>query len=279
MIIDCRVRPPMKSYVNMNLYRECVTQSWADNFCMKIPPSVVKRDPKLMFEEMDEAGIDMAVTTGRQSRIHGSIPNSEIVEIVKQYPRMIGIAGLDANWPTSRAVDEIDEFVINGPLKGVGLEPGAAEFPMHTDDPRLYPVYQYCSDHDLPVFIMAGGGQGPDLTYSMPDHIGRVCRDFPKLTVVNTHGGYPWVPQILFQAMMCPNMYIAPDMYTYNMPGAEQYAVASHGILRERFIFGTGYPFIPFKPAVELFKKMGFAEEYMDNFLYKNIARVLKLDV
>lgn len=280
MIIDSRIRPPMKSFLNANLYRPTVTQPWADNFQMTIPESVVKRDPELMFKEMDEAGVDMGVITGRQSGVHGRIPNEEIIEIVRQYPkRFIGIAGIDANWTTAKAIEEIEKTVINGPLKGIGLEPGICDMPMHTDDARLYPLYEYCQKHDLPVFIMAGGGQGPDLTYSMPHHIQHVCTDFPTLKVVNTHAGYPWVPQILFTCMMCPNLYISPDMYTYNLPGSQDFAAAANGILKERFFFGTGYPFIPFKPALDTFRSMGFKEELMDNFLYKNIARLFKLNI
>ena len=280
MIIDSRIRPPMKSFINANLYRECVTQPWANNFMMTIADSVVKRDPELMFKEMDEAGVNMGVITGRQSGVHGRIPNEEIIEIVTNYPdKFVGIAGIDGNWATSKSIEEIEKTVVNGPLKGVGLEPGVCDSPMHTDDPRLYPLYDYCQKMDLPVFIMAGGGQGPDVTYSMPHHIQHVCTDFPQLKVVNTHAGFPWVPQILFTCMMCPNLYLAPDMYTYNMPGAHDYVVAANSILKERFMFGTGYPFVPFRPALEQFRTMGFNPELMDNFLYKNIARVLKLNV
>lgn len=279
MIIDVRVRPPMKSFVNMNLYRKEVTQPWASNFRMTIGESAAKRDPELMFKEMDEAGVDMGIMTGRQSKIHGTIPNDELIEITTEYPRLIGIAGINANWSTSQAIEETERTVINGPLKGVCLEPGAAEFPMHTDDPRLYPFYDYCASKDIPVFIMAGGGQGPDLSYSMPDRIMHVCQAFPTLKVVNSHGGYPWVPQILFACMLCPNLYIAPDMYQYNMPGSQDYVAAANGILRERFLFGTGYPFIPFGEGVRQFKAMGFDPDLMDNFLYKNVARLLKLDV
>lgn len=61
------------------------------------------------------------------------------------------------------------------------------------------------------------------------------------------HGSYPWVPQVLFSCMCRPNMYLAPDMYMYNMPGAADYVTAANGFLRDRFLFGSGYPYIPLK--------------------------------
>ena len=50
-------------------------------------------------------------------------------------------------------------------------------------------------------------------------------------------------------------------------------------LLRDRFLFGSGYPYIPLKQAVDLFVAMPFDRSILPNLLYKNMARVLKLDV
>ncbi len=157
------------------------------------------------------------------------------------------------------------------------MEPGCGEIPMYVDDARLYPVYRYCMERGIPMFLMGGGGNGPDLSFSNPEHIDRVCRDFPHLTVVNMHGSYPWVPQVLFSCMCRPNMYLAPDMYMYNMPAVQDYVTAANGFLKDRFLFGSGYPYIPLKQAVELFLAMPFRQEALPNILYGNMARVLGL--
>lgn len=54
---------------------------------------------------------------------------------------------------------------------------------------------------------------------------------------------------------------------------------AANGFLRDRFLFGSGYPYIPLKQAVDLFVAMPFDRSILPNLLYKNMARVLKLDV
>ena len=61
------------------------------------------------------------------------------------------------------------------------------------------------------------------------------------MTVINTHGGYPWVTEILFVAFKRPNLYLCPDMYMYNMPGVSDYVMAANTFLSERFLFGTAY--------------------------------------
>ena len=279
-IIDARLRPPLKDYLRCNLYRDPKkTQGWSSNFLMKVSPAVEQRDADLLYREMDDAGVTLGVMTGRQSPGMGNVSNDDLMDIVReQHGRFVGIAGVDGSDPVA-AIAEIERTVANGNLRGAGMEPGCGTIPMYVDDARLYPIYQYCSDRSIPMFLMGGGGNGPDLSYSNPEHIDRVCRDFPKLAVVNMHGSYPWVPQVLFSCMCRPNMYLAPDMYMYNMPGAADYVTAANGFLRDRFLFGSGYPYIPLKQAVDLFVAMPFDRSILPNLLYKNMARVLKLDV
>ena len=64
--------------------------------------------------------------------------------------------------------------------------------------------YTYCAEHGIPVLLMGGGGNGPDLNHSNPIIIDRVCGDFPEMTVINTHGGYPWVTEILLSGLQAP---------------------------------------------------------------------------
>lgn len=54
---------------------------------------------------------------------------------------------------------------------------------------------------------------------------------------------------------------------------------AANGFLRDRFLFGSGYPYIPLKQAVDLFVAMPSTDASCRTLLYKNMARVLKLDV
>lgn len=279
-IIDARLRPPLKDYLRCNLYRDpAKTQAWSKHFRMKISPAVEQRNVDLLYAEMDEAGVTLGVMTGRQSPDMGHVSNDDLMAIAAEQPgRFVGIAGLDGSNPAA-AIAEIERTVVKGNLLGAGMEPGCGEIPMYVDDARLYPIYQYCMERGIPMFLMGGGGNGPDISFSNPEHIDRVCRDFTHLTVVNMHGSYPWVPQVLFSCMCRPNMYLAPDMYMYNMPGAQDYVVAANSFLSERFLFGSGYPYIPLRQAVDLFVAMPFEEAILPNIMYKNMARVLGLNM
>ena len=76
MIIDFRVRPPFKSFCKLNIYGardpnpDPVT---APGVWLDVPPfrSFDDRSIERFIEEMDEAGIDVAVAMGRNSPHRG----------------------------------------------------------------------------------------------------------------------------------------------------------------------------------------------------------------
>ena len=243
-------------------------------------PSTAQRSPELLLKEMDSAGITMGVVPGRRAYpFLGGVSNEDIVAIMNDYPgRFLGVAGID---PTNRqeALDEIDKFVKNGPLVGVGMEPGLLPTPMYPNDRRIYPIYEQLEADGIPLLLMAGGGNGPDLSYGFPAILDQIAADFPKRTIINTHGGYPYVTEVLFVAYKRQNIYICPDMYLFNFPGWQDYVTAANGFLQDRFLFGTAYPFIPLEEGVAHFKNLPFKPEVLPKLLYKNIAAALKLDL
>ena len=98
------------------------------------------------------------------------------------------------------------------------------------------------------------------------------------------HGSYPWVPQVLFSCMCRPNMYLAPDMYMYNMPGAADYVTKpfSLAVLRAR-VNSLLRRSRPAPAALELppflfdFDAMFFARDGVPLELSKTEQRLLRL--
>jgi predicted TIM-barrel fold metal-dependent hydrolase len=149
---------------------------------------------------------------------------------------------------------------------------------MHLDDPRMYPIYAHCEDRKVPVLFMAGGNAGPDITYTSPEHIDCVARDFPDLRIISGHGNWPWAAQIIHVCYRRPNIWLSPDMYIFGgMPGAQDYINAANGFLSERFLFATAYPLLSFKDAVEAFLRFPLKESVIDRVLYANAAELLGL--
>ena len=276
-IIDFRLRPPLKGFLDMVMYsaaerRDRLTRQHG----MEPAESAQKQSVDLLLREMDEAGITIGVVVGRCSGVYGSVSNQDVADIVQAYGgRFVGVGSID---PSNRrkAIGQIDEARSLG-LKGINLEPGAYAVPLYADDRRLYPIYAHCEDHAVPVTIMAGGSAGPDLSYTNPVHIDRVAADFPELKIAVTHGAWPWVQEILHVAYRRQNVYVSPDQYLCNMPGMNDYLIAANGYLADRFLYASSYPFISVKGYAEWFRTLPIRPELLDRILYRNAARFLGL--
>ena len=95
MIIDFRLRPATRGFLNMHIFRNQERiASWSGKLGMVPPPSAKQGDMELMLKEMEEGGVTRGVVPGRQANAFmGNVPNDDIVEIVREYPdRFIGVA-------------------------------------------------------------------------------------------------------------------------------------------------------------------------------------------
>jgi predicted TIM-barrel fold metal-dependent hydrolase len=277
-IIDFRIRPPYKEFLGTAMYAQAARRDGITRSIGFEPSNAaVQQSVELMLAEMDEAGVDLGVVVGRNSGALGSVPNAIVREFCDAHPgRFLSIASIN---PTDRkrAVGDIDEAIADGFL-AVNIEPGGASPPMHIDDRRIYPIYAHCEDREFPVILMTGGNAGPDISYSSPEHLDRVLGDFPNLRIVSSHGNWPWVHQILHVAFRRPNLYLSPDYLLANMPGMDDYLKAADGWLADRILYASAFPFAPVKEYLEWFRRLPIRPENMQQIMYANAARLLKLD-
>ncbi len=276
-IIDFRLRPPCGGFLNANFKRVEIIARFTNQLGFEQAESVKKLSMDLLFEEMKEAGIAKGVVVGRNTAQIGAVPNASVAEIAKEYPdKFIAVASVD---PTTRkdSMAQIEEARALG-MKMINMEPGLSAEPKHFDDRRLYPIYAYCEDKNIPVILMGGGSNGPDISYNAPEHIDRVLCDFPALTVISAHGNWPWAKEIIHVAFRRENLYISPDMYLHDMPGMEDYIKAADSFLSERFLFGTAYPLTPLVAYSKWFQSLPIKPAAMENILFRNAERILSIE-
>ena len=277
-IIDYRVRPPLKGFLSMVMYANGPRR---DRFTRQLglapARSAVEQSMPLLLEEMREAGVVHGAVMARNSGFLGSCSNEDVGAIAREYPVLFSaIAAID---PTDRkrAIGQIDDALSQG-FRGVTIEPGAYPVPLYADDRTLYPIYAHLEDRNVPTTIMTGGNAGPDLSYSNPIQLDRVAADFPGLRIIVSHGNWPWVSEILHVAFRRSNVYVAPDMYLYNMPGMDDYLEAANGFLADRFVFASAYPLVPLKEYAQWFVKLPLKPENMEKCVYRNAAGLLGIN-
>lgn len=285
MIIDFRVQPPFKSFLDIHFFRprpameDPVTGNpfardrWPT-------PSFDEKSIGLFMEEMDAAGIDVAVIAGQRAAARwGSVDNDDIAELIRYYPnRFFGFAGVDP--AEADAIDELRRSIEELGCHGVSILPGWSEPELYDDDEDVYPIYETCRDLSVPVLITSSHYIGADMTYSMPIHIQQAALDFPEVTFIVGHGCWPWTTQACAMAMRCTNVYLMPEFYMYmpNMPGAEDYVRAANSYLSHRMLYSSCYPSRPLGQALEDFHNLSIEPASRENMLWHNGARVLGLD-
>ncbi len=275
MIIDFRMRPPMGAYLASAYGNvEGIARATA-RIGFQQTPSVAQTSMELLRKEMKEAGIGHAVIPARVAA-KGSVPNDGIARMVEESDGFFsGLAALDPS-DTNTALEALEKYVVRGPLKGVGFEPGMLPVPLHADDKKLYPLYDACQEKGIFVSIMTAAACGPNIGFTLPELIDNVARDFPRLTIVDAHGGWPWVTQNIYLAHRHPNVILCPDFILFNMPGMHDYLTAANYFLQDRFLFATGYPHTGHGQAVEFYKQH-IRPEVQDKIFRKNAARLLGL--
>ena len=113
MIIDFRIRPPYKSFMNLGIIKGWQKGLEPDprkmkptGFERRFVPSVAEGSLELMVKEMDAAGITHGVIMGRRTNnpVYGDADNADVYELAERYPgRFFGFGGIA---PTSPAALE-----------------------------------------------------------------------------------------------------------------------------------------------------------------------------
>ena len=221
---------------------------------------------------MDEGGVSKSLISAWVAPRNVMISNDEVAAFVNEFPdRLLGIGSVDISKPME-AVAEIRRCVRELGFKGVRVLPWLWELP--PTDRLFYPVYAACCELGVP-FCTQIGHTGPLMSSEVgrPIYLDRVALDFPELTIVAGHIGYPWTDEAVAVATKHVNVYIDTSAYTVKRyPNQLVQYMTSHG--RTKVLFGTNYPMITPAKALHGIEQLALSVEARDLFLGGNAARV-----
>ncbi len=238
--IDFRFRP-----IGARSWTPETTYHYLERMNLKPCPSFEAQSMDLLFDEMADANIDIGVigVPGPTSD-RGLDPTSadDIATIVAANPdRFIGFGSVEPS-DVGAAVTRIGELADAG-LRGVTIDPSTAETSRRFDDRALYPLFDEAAARGLVVTTTMSSLLGPYMEDCRPEYADRVATDFPELTVVIQHGGWPYALEAIGAAYKQPNIFIVPGQYIhYGFPGSEHYITALHHLLQDQLLFGSVYP-------------------------------------
>lgn len=229
--------------------------------------------------DMRAAGIERGVLSG----MYSYSPWEDVEQFMeflaaqcRAHPdAFIASGGLDprTNYPgvklLERMVRELDFRAFRVMPTLVGLPP---------DDAAYYPFYVKCIELGIPVTVNIGfPGPREDVTLQHPLHLDRVLRDFPELTLVGTHVGFPWQLEVIALLTRHPNFFLmtsafAPKHYP------REYLDFMNTRGAEKVMFATDYPLLPFERCVREALELPLEPDVMRRFLRDNALSVFRWD-
>jgi predicted TIM-barrel fold metal-dependent hydrolase len=130
----------------------------------------------------------------------------EVHDHIKDFPdRLIPAVGYNP-YRIEESLQEIERGVKEYGAKYCYFH--SLTFGVPLNDKRLYPCYAKCSELGIPVGMQTG--HAAELFPSWPGNpmnLDEVALDFPGLTLIGSHTGWPWVNELVCMAWKHPNVY------------------------------------------------------------------------
>ncbi len=271
MIIDAWAQHPTTRLVNHPMLDSL--RRWTRNQSDSVTASDSEMPVSMTTGAMDQAGVGKSLISAWCGPHGDLISNDEVAAFVNEAPdRLVGIGSVNIARPME-AVREIRRCVKELGFRGIRVLPWLWELP--PTHARFYPVFTECCELGVP-FCTQVGHTGPlmpsDVGRPIP-HIDQVAIDFPELTIVGGHVGYPWTEEMVAVATKHENVYIDTSAYTVKRYPPELVRfMTGHG--RRKVLFGSNWPMIAPAKCLEGMDELGLDDEAKALFLGGNAVRV-----
>jgi hypothetical protein len=232
------------------------------------------------YVERDILGVvldwDDHTVTGR-----GWMGNEWLASLPERFPgALMGFGSVDPHDEPAR--DEMRRAADLG-LKGLKFHPTMQAF--DPGEERFYPLWETAQDlgliclfHTGTCGIAAGtpGAGGTKIRYSHPGFLDAVGADFPALTLIAAHFGWPWFLECLAIALHKSNVYIELSGWAPKYLPPEVVREIGRR-LNGQTLFGSDYPFISLDRWFREFEELPIPHEAREPILAGNAARLLGL--
>jgi uncharacterized protein len=246
----------------------------------------VAKDESEVVADFKAAGVDAVLVAFDIESVTGAPPctNDYVAGFRDRHPDVIVQAWAAVDPLKGReAIDEARHAINDLHLLGFHFHPIMGRFSV--DDPRFEALFEEIQGLGVPVMIDVGttgmgaglpGGLGSKLRHAHPLAIDEVASNFPNLTIIAAHPGWPWVDEMTAVALHKGNVY-------WEMSGwAPKYFPEGlrrdiRGRLRDKVMFGSDYPSMSYDRTFKEWEELGYSDEVLEKVFHRNAERVLAL--
>ncbi|HXP31161.1 MAG TPA: amidohydrolase family protein [Stellaceae bacterium] len=278
-IIDLHCYPNTEPWIRcQGPYVEALAKYWNRAWTWKQEAEVV--------QDFTAAGVE-AVLVALDLETTAKTPplsNDYVKGMQSRHPdRIIQAWGAVDPFKGEAAIAEAKKAITELHMLGFHFHPIMGHFAV--DDRRFYPLFETINALRVPVMIDVGttgmgagmpGGLGAKLRHAHPAAIDALAADFPDLTIIAAHPGWPWADEMTAVALHKGNVF-------WEMSGwAPKYFPAQLKIdirarLQDKIMFGSDYPSMPYERLFKEWAELGYSAAVMEKIFHQNAERLLGL--
>lgn len=278
-IIDLHCYPNTQPWIDcQGPYVKALAEYWDRRWTAKEEDEVIA--------DFDAAGVEAVLVALDLETTVDTPPcsNEYVAGMWKRHPdRVIQAWGAVDPFKGEVAIREAKEAIEVHGMLGFHFHPIMGHFAVN--DTRLYPLFETINALKVPVMIDVGttgmgagipGGMGAKIRHAHPSAIDELAADFPDLTIIAAHPGWPWVDEMTAVALHKGNVF-------WEMSGwapkhfPPQLKIDMRARLQDKIMFGSDYPSLPYERIFREWDELGYKPDVMEKIFHGNAERILGL--
>ncbi len=278
-IIDLHCYPGTQVWIDaQGPYVEALAKYWSRGWVAKTEDEVTR--------EFADAGVQACLVALDLETTIATPPctNEYVHDVWKRHPdRILQCWGTLDPFKGRLAIEQAKKAVQDLGFMGFHFHPIMQHFAVN--DRRFYPLFETINALKAAVMIDVGttgmgagmpGGMGARIRHAHPSAIDDLAADFPNLTIIMAHPGWPWVDEATAVALHKGNVYWEMSGWApKHFPASLKVDMRSR--LQDKIMFGSDYPSLPYARIFKEWTELGYSDAVMEKILHGNAARVLGL--
>jgi predicted TIM-barrel fold metal-dependent hydrolase len=248
--------------------------------------SALAKEDEAMVEDFTAADIKVFLVgwDAETATSNPPLSNTYLRDLASAHPdTILGVFGCVDPRKGEAAIQEAERCVREYGFPGLKFHASAQGF--YPIDRAYYPLWEACQDWGAVVQFHTGttglgagapGGGGVHLDCARPLYLDHVAADFPKLKIVLCHPGWPWTEENIMVLLHKANTFMDLSGWSPKyFPQPLKHDLSRR--LKERVMFGSDYPLLPYQRLFEEYEAMGLPDDVLENIYYRNAVRILEI--
>lgn len=221
-----------------------------------------------------------------RSKYEAPTSHDETAEILQQYSgQYIGFAGYNPHKGTE-SLKVVKKAILEQGFEAVVIAP--YDHGLHADDKRYYPLYSFCDEYDIPVWIHTSINYFKETSAFIdhPKHLEEPLMHFDNLKIIAGHGGWPWIQDMIAMLLKYDRLYVdtsafRPKYIGMENTGWEMFLQYANTLIQDQILFGSDWLTLghPIDDFIEEVKLWGLKEEVLEKFFWKNADKLFRFNL